>query len=283
MSGFRRVLSCLLLVGFVLISGCKGEEEVREHENLEHADVNFWRDGFFVQANVDMSRYDEGILRANVDGSWADFEIRSLPEAFLEWNVARRLEALDMWGRGEMPSLAGPHSGSVATQGIRRLDTQFTINNAVKGIGFLPKPEKIDSVHALLKENWASPFPVKLELLKGLYKDFGNIFDDTKQVSLELYTEKAFETHTFLNIMANPVANIVFLDVPSYELKCLCRLLHPDDENLGEEDRKIVDYINTVHDFIHGEAPRQSIAMVFYVIEVFDNSPPAGRGMRIVP
>ena len=283
MKRFVSLLTCLSLITFALLPGCKEGKETAMPENPEHAAVNFWSDGSFVQPNIDMSKYDQGILRAKVDGSWRDFPIRSLPEGFLKWNIGRRLEALDTWSKGEMPSLAGPHNGAVATQGIRRLDTQFTINNAIKGLGFLPKDEKMDSVLSLLRENWTSPFMEKLQLLTSLYEDFGDVFDDTKQISLELYTEKTFETHTFLNIMANPVANVVFLDVPSYELKCLCRLLHPEDETLDEGDRRIVDYINTIHDFVHGEAPRKSIAMVFYVVEVYDNSPPAGRGVRIVP
>jgi hypothetical protein len=250
---------------------------------LEHAEMDFWRNGSFVQENVDMSRSGERVVRAKVDGTWRDFEVRDLPEAFLEWNVERRLKALETWRSGGMPSLAGPHNGAVATHGIRRLDTRFTVNNAIKGLGFLPKPERIDSLISLFRANWEAPFPKKLDLLTSLYEDFERVFDPSRQVSLELYTERTFETHTFLNVMANPVADIVFLDVPSYEIKCICRLLHPEDKTLSEADQKVVEYINTVHDFVHGEAPRPSIAMVFYVVEVYDNSPPAGKGVRIVP
>ncbi len=250
---------------------------------LEHANVNFWKGGYFVQNTIDMSKYKEGIIRAKVDGEWQEFKIRELPDDFMKWNIQRRLEALDMWAKGQMPPLSGPHNGILATYGVRRLDTQFKINNAVKGFGFLPKEGKLDEVLNLLKETWDSSIDVKLRVLRSLYEKADEYFDRTKQVSLELYTTPEFETGSFLNMMANPGVSIVFLDIPSYEVKAIAQLLHPDNPNLTPYEKKVVEYVNTVHDYIHGRSPRKSIVCIFHVIEVFDNSPPKGKGVRIVP
>jgi hypothetical protein len=121
----------------------------------------------------------------------------------------------------------------------------------------------------------------KLKILENIYSEDG-LLDRRKQVSLELYTQRDFETHTFLNIMSNPSVSVVFLDIPSYEIRAIARLVHPDDETAAPDEKRIVYYVNLVHDYFHGESPRKSIGMIFHVIEVFDNSP-AKRGIRVIP
>lgn len=276
---------CVIL--FVLISiiifsfGCTNQEA--DNINVEENTTDIELDSFNnFQTNVDMSKYDQGIILAEVDGEWKEFTIRELSDEFLDWNFKRRIEDLEMWNRGEMPPLAGPHSGMVATYGFRRDDTEFKINNAVKGIGFLPKEDKIEEIIALFEENWEAPFPEKLNILHEIYSTRTDIFDRTKQISLELYTSSDFRTQTFLNLIHNPTSSIVFLDIPSYEIKTIAQLIHPDEEDLSDYEKNIVIYINKVHDFIHGESPRPSIAIVFHVIEQFDQSPRA-RGIRVVP
>ncbi len=176
-----------------------------------------------------------------------------------------------------MPSLAGPHSGMIATYGTRRKDSLFTLNNSVKGVGFLPKAEKLPRVIAEMERTMENPMPDKLQFLEDLYKDRGN-FDTRLQVSLELYATPDFETHTFLNLMENPVATIVYLDYPSYEIRCIGRLLHPKDPNLSQWERNVVKYVNLVHSYFHGKFPRLFVTSVFFVIEAFDNTPGKKEG-----
>lgn len=236
---------------------------------------------YYKQTNLDLTDIDDGKIKALVEGVWIEYSTTDLPDDFMEWNLSARREALDMWKRGEMPPLSGPHSGMVASYGGIREDTEISINNAVKGMGFLPKEEFIGQVTELLLQNYDSSFIRKLFILDSLYQN-PEIFDKTKQISLELYTTEEFRTHTFLNIMAYPLVSIVFLDIPSYEVKAAAQLIYPEDPSISEKDRKAVEYINTVHDFIHGSSPRKSFALVFHVLEVFDNSPRA-KGVRIVP
>jgi len=179
-------------------------------------------------------------------------------------------------------SLAGPHNAAVASYGAGRLDSQVMINNAVKGLGCAPKKEKLKDRIALLKETFEDPMPKKLSILKSSYQD-PEFWDWTKQTSLELYTVPDFETHTFLNIMKNPVVGIVFLDYPSYEIRAVTRLVHPEDKTASEEEKNLAEYVNLVHDYFHSKAPRKSILMVFHVIELFDNTPGTKRGIRVVP
>ncbi len=254
-----------------------------EAQGLERGAVNYWRGGTFVQPNIDLSRLNIGKIRAKVDGKWQDFFVQKLPENFVKWNFAKRIEMLNNLKEGKPPSLTGPHSGMVASYGGKRKDTKFSINCAVKGMGFIPKEEKLDAIILLLKNTMGDSIVEKINRLESLYQSGEEIFDLTKQTSLELYSTPNFETHTFLNQMANPAVAIVFLDFPSYELKAITQLLHPENPKLTSYERKAVEYINLIHDYFHTESPRKSIGVIYHIIEVFDNSPGKARGQRVVP
>jgi hypothetical protein len=248
----------------------------------EHAEDKFWQGNIFKQTNVDLSQYGKGTIGARIDGKWNSYKIQSLSEEFIKWNTDQRLKTLDGIEKGEMPSLAGPHNAAVASYGCGRLDSQVVINNAIKGLGCAPKKEKLKDRIALLKKTFDDPMPKKLDILRQAYKD-ADFWDWTKQTSLELYTVPDFETHTFLNIMKNPVVGIVFLDFPSFEIRAVARLVHPEDKTASEEEQNLAEYVNLVHDYFHSQAPRKSILMLFHVIELFDNSPGRQRGIRVVP
>lgn len=269
-----KIFFYLFLLGGIM--PMKGQE-------LEKGAVNYWRGGTFIQPNIDLSQLRIGKIRAKVDGKWQDFFVRKLPESFVKWNFARRIEMLRNLKEGKPPSLTGPHSGMVATYGGKRKDTKFSINCAVKGIGFIPKEEKLDEIISLLKNTMGDSITEKISRLESLYQLGEEIFDLTKQTSLELYSTPEFETHTFLNQMANPAAAIVFLDFPSYELKVITQLLHPEGPKLTSYEKKVVEYINLIHDYFHTESPRKSIGVIYHIIEVFDNSPGKARGQRLVP
>jgi len=278
--------------------------------NPEHGSASFWKDarfipdpadstgrrgkwqGWFHQDNVDASRLAEGIIRARVDGQWQEFRTVELPVDFQEWNFSRRqaqiaeMKKMMAGDDGVMarPEVAGPHNAIVASHGMKRNDSYFSVNNAVKGTGWLPRPERLAEMAALLKRTWDDSIPKKLALLESLYTRATDVFDLTKQSSLELYSTPGFETHTFLNQMVDPGVAVVYLDLPkSYELRCIAQMLHPDDPGLTEYERQVVEYINLVHDYFHGQSPRKSTGVIYHVVQVFDNSPGRWRGQRIVP
>ncbi|MBC8527610.1 MAG: hypothetical protein H8D22_12290 [Candidatus Cloacimonetes bacterium] len=246
-----------------------------------YSPANFWKDGYFHQTNVFTPAPEDSIIKAKLDGKWQEFSLQKFPEKFMEWNISKRLETIGiieemMASKGKPskgPELAGPHNGIVASYGFRRKDSKFKLNNAVKGMGFLPKKEKIREIIKLLEETIDAPFPEKLKNLIHFYENVDSLFDVDKLVSLELYSTPEFETQTFLNQMTNPISTIVFLDIPSYKLKTIVRLLHPDDPNLTEYEKDVVKYINLIHSYFHGKFPRDYIAVIYYVVEIYDNSP----------
>ncbi len=252
---------------------------------------DFFTDGFCRQTVAETALSASKEVRAYVEGEWHSYPLVQFPKAFMEWNIERRLEYVDVITKlmtGESkdgPQLAGPHNGMVATYGYAGQGSRFKLNNAVKGMGFLPKAAKLDSMLTRLESTIKDPMPAKLKILEGMYRDAENLFDLDRQVSLELYAEPQFLTQTYTNQMLDPVSTIVFLDIPSFKLKTIARLLDPNDPKLTEYEKQVVDYINLIHSYFHGEFPKQYIAVIYYVTEVFDNSPgrPDARGLKITP
>jgi len=238
---------------------------------------------YFIQDSVEMSDLPERIW-ARIDGAWHVYPVRELPQEFVDWNLAARVDMLEEMLNGQMTmSYDGPHNAAVATVSrFGRGDSDFTINNAYKGMGMVPKPDRIEEIIDRLKTTQDHSLTAKIQILIGNYSD-ETIWDRTKQGSLELYSSSSFETHSFRNQMRNPISTVVFLDSTSYELRTLARLMHPNDPTLTADERSMAEYINTVHAYFHG-GPTDIIAAIYYVIEVFDNSPGQMRaGSRVVP
>lgn len=254
-------------------------------DNLAHSPVEFWEEGVFHQGSIDCSRLSENVIRVQVDRDWQEFTVRQLPEGFQEWSFGKRAAALERFRNNQPPELAGPHSAMVATYGLARADSRFAVNNAVKGMGWLPREEKLAEIIELLASTIDDDFAAKLDRLDSLYNQGIEIYDPTCQVSLELYSTPEFETGTFINQMVNPACAVVFLDIPSYEFKALAHLLHPDDPQLTETQKLQVKYANLIHSYFHGHFDKDFIAVIYYVIEVYDNSPGRAdaKGQRIVP
>ncbi|MBN2460436.1 MAG: hypothetical protein JXB60_02420 [Candidatus Cloacimonetes bacterium] len=274
---------------FLVVVGCVGEKPQADP-------ALFWKEGkYCVQTTALTQEEGSRTVRARMDGKWHDYELVEFTEEFMEWNLARRKETIELFRAmmrgeetGEGPDLAGPHNGIVATYGFQREDSQFKLNNAVKGMGFLPRREVIAGIITMLEENMDAPMPVRLEKLAYLYEKADSIFARDKQISLELYSQPEFMTQSFLNQMVNPVATIVFLDIPSYKLKTVVRLLHPEDPDLTAYERDVVKYINLIHGFFHGPFSKNFIAVIYYTVEIFDNSPmgsdpETGMGRRVAP
>jgi hypothetical protein len=250
----------------------------------------YWQpEGHFVQSTVDVTDVDAGIVRARVDGEWREFVNRELSQDFIDWNFGSRLALLeDPMGMGQC--LDGPHSGCLATYGANRGDSVFSLNAAFKGFGFYPTEENIDDALATVLDNWDASIMAKLGILQDLYSD-QSLWDFRLLSSLELYTTQDFETHSFLNQMANPVATINWLAIPgSFEVRAIARLMHPQDPGLSELDAKRALWVNAMHDFYHGSGPAPDpadlpyIACIYYAVEVFDNSPyPGPMGVRSMP
>lgn len=273
------------LGGAFILSSLAGKAIAGE---WEQGSMEFWSGNAFVQDCVDAGGEAEGRVRALVDGTWQDYSTVSLPDEFLEWNLTARLSVLEnismmVSGQGGAPpSLAGPHNAAMATRGGMRRDSRLTINNAFKGMGLCPRRDLIQGYIEHMNETIQGPMQDKLDFLSDIYSDSSN-FDVTKMVSLELYATPDFETHTFLNLMTDPVTSLVFLDSRSFEVRGIGQLVDPGDESAGSYARDIVTYTNLAHSYFHGDFPRLFPGILVHVVEVFDNTPGTGRGVRIAP
>ena len=249
---------------------------------LEHSKKDFWKDKKFIQNSLDMSGYKNGMIKAKIDGDWKEFKIRKASDEFIKWNIEKRLKFLEDIKKGVM-GWGGPHQGAVATYGLGRLDSRFTVNNAIKGIGLAPKDENLDEAIKRLKDTFEKPMLEKMDILKSLYEKDADYFDWRKQTSLELYSTPTFETHTFLNVMDNPVATVVFIDIPTFLISTLARGVQPEDNSALPSEKKLLEFVNLAHEYMHGKFSRIFPLLLFYIIEEFDNTPGSKLGIRTVP
>lgn len=127
----------------VLLFGCGTQGQ--GVKNMEHGDKNYWKNGYFHQKTVKVLDYEKWMVKAKVEGKWRTFQLVDLPDDFVKWSAERRLETLERVRKKQMPSLSGPHNGMVASYGVKRKDSQFKINNAVKGWDFYLKERRLRS------------------------------------------------------------------------------------------------------------------------------------------
>jgi hypothetical protein len=269
--------------GALLLSSLAGRAFAGE---MEQGLDELWNGSGFLQDCVDASQEASGVIRARVDGVWRDYDTANLPDSFLDWNLQARQDVLDrimamVTGQGGAPpSLAGPHNAAMATTGARRNDSILTINNAFKGMGLCPNRDIIADRIQQMRDTMESSMEEKVQFLKDLYSDRGN-FDTTKLVSLELYSTPTFETHTFINLMHNPVTSLVFLDSKSYEVRGVGQLVDHAGGESADYASRIVEYTNIAHSYFHGEFPRMFPGILVHVLETFDNTPGTGRGVLV--
>lgn len=255
--------------------------------------ASLWQDGYCVQTTVRTPSAEEAFIQAKLDGKWQDFDLAEFPTSFWDWSTSRRHEYLriiqEMITKGpaatSTPALSGPHNGIVASFGQARKDSDFKLNNAVKGMGFCPTHQSLDSLLELLEGKMDAPMEEKLQILDSLYTHAQDHFSPYALVSLELYSQPDYNTQTFINQMTNPACVTVFLDIPTFKIKQIARLLDPNDPNLTEYERKINRYVNLMHSFFHGKFAKDFIAVIYYNLEIYDSSPgkESGRGSKITP
>lgn len=290
----------------------------QQHHTGAHSDDTgyFNEQGYFRQNCIDLTDIARGTIRARLFSpaekdrmvrSWHTFSTACADERFIAWNFAERTTRIERMLGGTMTAFGGAHNPSVASYGglLPQSDgwnaSQFTLNNAIKGMGLAPSRDAIDGMIRGLQERWSHTAMQRLLYLKELYSD-RSLWDMSKQISLELYARPHNLTHSFLNWMENPLASISFMalefsqesmppQLPTYELRTLVHMVHPRDPAFSENtyECKLVIFANLIHDFFHhreGQAITETAAMhigvVHYICEEFDNYwGPAGRGRRV--
>lgn len=264
----------------------------------------------------------DNIIWAKVDGWWQQYEIAGFNEEFLHWFVDDTFKWYEyIFDRGETPPNGGHHTPGIATCSNRRTgrgDSRFHLNNAFKSVTIAPKVENLDYYLGVYQQALdykagltTDPGEYSLDWKKALLRNY-DFWDRRVLISTDLYSgqgvtadtstgevnvEQTFgfkESHYLLNTMANPVANLLYLDsftsdaAPTWEMRAIAVNTHwnnPDDDEqtlLYQKYRKAVMY---PHMLQHGQTDHH-IGVVFHVIEQFDNrdsNQPPGRGVRVVP
>ena len=224
----------------------------------------------------------DGFIEVSYDRENKKYPLVEMPDKFVQWSISERLKVLDMVKEHKFPEyLEGPHNGMVATCGNKREDDVISINNAVKGVGYLPKRETVDELINIMKSTKKEGLSKKVGVLYGFYKNFDKYFRRDGLLSLELYTHGNYRTKTYLNLIKNPEYAMVFLDMPTFQVKGVAKLIHPN-EDVSEYEEKVFEYANLIHSYFHGHFSRDFIAIIFYISRVFDSTPgKGGKGKRI--
>jgi hypothetical protein len=282
-------------------------------------------------------RQENCTVWSNLDNRWRRFDVRALADEFMQWGCSERYfyydERLNTGGEGPPTVMknGGIHHGMVATYGNwrGRRDSDFHLNVATKGTALCPSRETILELLPVLEQLKIDNPPDRItqyyQIMQGVYSDINN-FDKTKMLTLELYTQPTQgtlyeagykETHTFANMMANPICTIGFMQQESpqknyfdpdgsggyndfpygvhYELRAIPKVIHCWAPEMGNEydvfkyqeaedpDAIFGYWVNFLHTFYHGG--RANITTVIYnVSELFNNTPrDPGRGIRVVP
>ncbi len=196
-----------------------------------------------------------------------------IPAEFIEYAFRERVSALrSMLDKGlGQSALIGftRHNPAIITCG------PAGPNGSIKGIGFIHKPEHLQSTLDKLREELKRPYDVKRAarfLLEEIYVE--DLIDFIRLTTLELA-----KGHTWENVRSNPRATVLFFTPPvtSYEVRCSVEI---------HEGGPVWEFVNAVHDVFHRPRVRRdwsrTPAYLFEIEEIYDNGAEA-MGRRIFP
>lgn len=256
---------------------------------------NYWQgpegSEYCVQKTVYDGQVDEGYIWARVDGWWKKFTIRDLEETFWDWNMGERNESFEEQLSGEPYEFrsGGPHSPSVATYGNKRGrgDSDFHLNNKIIGINCAPDKDHAKEINDTMLQMIEDKADQKTKVAYLLDIHQQDIWRKDIQLGTELFSDPTWHTHTFYNLMENPVATICFVgryDIfNSFEIRCIAQIIHPLDPNLSDDLYQLAIFPSVLHGFYHGFYPDDinEPAVLYYSVEEFHNSV-GERGTRLV-
>lgn len=280
---------------------------------------------YFVQDNIKTSWLDDGYLAAKLDNRWWIYPTAAYEEEFHAWWLQEKmyyydeLEKAIQEGRDRVVPNGGHHHPMLATYGgkyLNRGDSAFHLNVTPKGYALLPKAayirqmiKDVDEIYATSTNLPADVFNYRREKLKQ-----AELWDANKFATLEIYSGHPIddkdpmklsfkETHTFQNLMANPMATLTFMSIynttgeqtyffgeegqtPTFEFRGFCWLISPYNPDLTQYERDVLEYLNQAFSKYHG-LRSDFIANIFVICEEFNNSPTDsdkyGLGKRVVP
>jgi hypothetical protein len=254
----------------------------------------YWNEkGFPVHKTVNVSRLTEGIISARVDNRWRQFKIITPDQNYRNFESKGMVDIYNKLLEGIVAMFGGVYCPTIISQGgIPRGDSKFTLNGACKFM--FPCPKDVATAQTMidtLKELASKP-KERREWFRDQFAnqdlwDYSGLVarDETVLKPGEEKTDTLYrETHTFRNLMENPLAVILFVsntDNQSYELRTIAHYVHADDETANPYERKIAEFINTYANTSHG-LNANFPAILFRTVEEFNNSMEVGKeGTRV--
>ncbi len=315
-----------LNLGFPLDAKWACAEERQERKAHARWAVNHEGFPYFAQKNIKTDWLADGYILARVDNGWWIYKTATYEDEFYTWWLEEKMwyyDRLLAYFSGETEEYSIPNGGHhhpmLATYGQKsggRRDSRFHLNNTPKGYTLIPKKEYlrdiINELNAIYDDPHAS---LPEDVFKFRREKYGQeaLWDKNKFATLEVYTGHPFEegdwelgfkeTHTFQNIMKNPMATVTFMSLyntpggqsyfngeeghtPTFEFRGFCWMMSPHNPDLTQYEKDVCEYLNQAFSKYHG-LRNDFIANVFIVAEEFNNSPTDsaafGLGKRVVP
>jgi hypothetical protein len=246
------------------------------------------------QRTVKVDGLSNDIIKARVEGVWRTLKIKELDQSFRDFQSYSLVSIYDFIMTEGKPFYGGVYCPAIISDGgIKRGDSQFRLNGAYKFVFPCPTEAAIDGItnglmervddaparRTWMKENWADQTLWNYKIQVGRDETAMGPADDEKRRN---DTDNR-ETHTFRNLMENPLAVVLYLSsssFTSFEVRTICHYAAPpaDFTTVPEGyEAKISRYINVLGYTSH-QNDQKFPAMIFYVVENFDNSMKVGTG-----
>ena len=254
----------------------------------------YWNEkGFPVHKTVNVSKLSEGIISARVDKRWRQFKIITPDQNYRDFESNGMVNIYNKLLEGVVAMFGGVYCPTIISYGgIPRGDSKFTLNGACKFMFPCPKDEAtaqtmIDTLKELASNSTERRKWFRDQFANQYLWDYSGLVARDETV-LNPGEEKADtlyrETHTFRNLMENPLAVILFVsntDNQSYELRTIAHYVHKDDETANPYERKLAEFINTYANVSHS-LNANFPAIIFRTVEEFNNSMEVGKeGTRV--
>jgi hypothetical protein len=293
------------LLSLFSLNGAKkalGAEENFSEKGITGNIARYWEaDGLTPkQKTVKVDNVGTDSITARVEGVWRKLKIKELDQGFRDFQSNSLVAIYDYIMTEGKPFFGGVYCPAIISDGgIKRGDSQFRLNGAYKFVFPCPKEEFIDEItnglmdrlddaverRTWMKANWADQSKWNYKIQVGRDETVMGPNDQTKRRN----NADNRETHTFRNLMENPLAVVLFLSSSnfiSYEVRTICHYAAPPADFTtvpATYEEKISRFINVLGYSSH-QVDHKFPAMIFYAVEAFDNSMMVGfgEGTRVV-
>jgi len=217
---------------------------------------------------------DEQIIIKYHDGKTIKYELRPLPITFLQWQSEARLKMFEQIQTGGLSSVKTlpAHLPVLATQS----EEMSFVNLATKGLGLLPKKNKVQEFINLFTETknscksqlWESTIIKRMETLTQFYKNL-DYFDPYFLGGLEI-----FEGTTFKNLTRNPFTSLLYAgSAPKYLSFQFNGIM-----NIIQNNNPYYQFLLSARelfafDSFHVMQGRYPFGYLFYVVNIIEKTP----------